>query len=167
MKIIINAKPLSKKLFAPYGDVIETNETNSFIINRGTTKRFHDLAEIDFAQNDGKPIINLFRSQPRKLPIVITMMERHLLGSQLFFPIGGLPYLVVVAEAKNLITPEDLNVFTATGIQGVNYHRGVWHHPLLVLQPNTDFLVIDRGSAQNDLEEVSFLSNKNHWVINF
>ena len=112
-------------------------------------------------------IISLFRGQPRKLPIEITMMERHLLGSQLFFPIGGLPYLVVVAEAKDIITPADLNVFRATGIQGVNYRRGIWHHPLLVLQPNSDFLVIDRGSTQNDLEEVSFLLNNNHWLINF
>ena len=42
----------------------------------------------------------------------------------------------------------------ARGDQGVNFHPGVWHHPLLVLQQQ-DFLVIDRGGAGDNLVEQS------------
>ena len=40
------------------------------------------------------------------------------------------------------------------GEQGVSYDRGVWHHPLLVLQPVQDFLVIDRQGDGHNLDEV-------------
>jgi ureidoglycolate lyase len=48
----------------------------------------------------------------------------------------------------------DLKAFLATGSQGINYHRGVWHHPLLVLEDESDFLVIDRGGEGHNLDEV-------------
>jgi ureidoglycolate lyase len=38
----------------------------------------------------------------------------------------------------------------------VNYHRNVWHHPLLALDETSDFLVVDRGGAGNNLEEYYF-----------
>jgi ureidoglycolate lyase len=38
----------------------------------------------------------------------------------------------------------------------VNYARNVWHHPLLVLQPDSNFLVVDRGGAGENLEESWF-----------
>jgi ureidoglycolate lyase len=52
--------------------------------------------------------------------------------------------------------PHDLasyRAFTATGRQGVNYARDVWHHPLLVLGDGERFLVVDRIGEDN-LEEV-------------
>jgi ureidoglycolate lyase len=35
----------------------------------------------------------------------------------------------------------------------VNFYRGTWHHPLLVLSGQQDFLVIDRGGAGENLIE--------------
>ncbi len=40
--------------------------------------------------------------------------------------------------------------FLATGDQGVNYAKNIWHHPLLALQAESDFLVVDRGGANTD-----------------
>jgi ureidoglycolate lyase len=48
-----------------------------------------------------------------------------------------------------------LRGFIARGTQGVNYRRNVWHHPLLVLEDDSRFLVIDRGGPGDNLEEVS------------
>ncbi|MEX0298360.1 MAG: ureidoglycolate lyase [Kordiimonas sp.] len=37
--------------------------------------------------------------------------------------------------------------------QGVNYHKGTWHHYCLALGKTSDFLVIDRkGSGDNCVE---------------
>jgi len=36
---------------------------------------------------------------------------------------------------------------------GVNYARGVWHHPLIALDAVADFLVIDRGGSEPNCDE--------------
>jgi ureidoglycolate hydrolase len=42
------------------------------------------------------------------------------------------------------------------GRQGINHARNVWHHPLLVLNADCRFLVVDRKGPGNNLEEVWF-----------
>jgi ureidoglycolate lyase len=47
--------------------------------------------------------------------------------------------------------------------QGVNYGRGVWHHPLIALDQSTDFLVVDRHAKDENCDEVS-LEQADLWV---
>ena len=75
------------------------------------------------------------------------MVERHPLGSQAFIPMQGGAYLVLVAKAGETVDPSDLTAFIATGDQGVNYHAGTWHHPILALDKVSDFIVVDRGAG--------------------
>ncbi|MBV8626290.1 MAG: ureidoglycolate lyase, partial [Paraburkholderia sp.] len=79
---------LTREAFAPFGDVIELAGARHFPINGGTTERFHDLATIDTAVDGGRPLVNVFRGQPHSLPLTISMMERHPLGSQAFLPLA-------------------------------------------------------------------------------
>ncbi len=81
------------------------------------------------------------------------MMERHPLGSQAFLPLGDVKYLVVVAPAGEF-DPAGLRAFYAEGWQGVNYARGVWHHPLIALERVSDFVVMDRGGEQPNCDEI-------------
>ncbi len=152
----LKARPLDRAAFAPFGEVIETHGAERFAINAGTTMRYHDLARIDVADQGGRPLINIFRAVPRALPLEITLMERHPLGSQAFIPLSGQPFLVVVAPAGERVEPADLRAFVAEGGQGVNYRKGVWHHTLIALEAVSDFLVIDRGGAGDNLDEVHF-----------
>lgn len=148
----LQARPLTREAFAPFGQVIELEGARHFDINGGTTRRFHDLAEIDTLAEGGRPIVNLFRAQPRAQPVQLTLMERHPLGSQAFIPLAAQRYIVVVAPDEGG-TPGPLQAFISKGWQGVNYHRNVWHHPLLALDMISDFLVVDRGGEGNNLEE--------------
>ncbi|MBD5804450.1 Ureidoglycolate lyase [Azoarcus sp. Aa7] len=151
----IVAEPLTPEAFAPFGDVISArDDVRRFAINGGNTMRFHDLAQIDPGP-DGRTIASIFRGQPRALPFPVEMMERHPLGSQAFVPMSGRPYLVVVAPAGDPPTTENLRVFVARGDQGVNYARGVWHHPLLALDTVCDFVVIDRAGNGHNCDEVT------------
>ena len=84
------------------------------------------------------------------------MVERHPLGSQAFIPMQNEPWLIVVCDTGNKPEPINLRAFLATGKQGVNYRPGVWHHPLLVLKPDQDFLVVDRGGPGENCDEVWF-----------
>ena len=150
----LTLEPLTRAAFAPFGDVIELDGARHFPINGGTTERFHDLAKVDIGPDDGgRPLINVFRGQPRPQPVEISMMERHPLGSQAFLPLGDVKYLVVVAPAGEF-DPAGLRAFYAEGWQGVNYARGVWHHPLIVLDRAGDFIVVDRGGSQPNCDEI-------------
>lgn len=154
--IELKPQPLTREAFSPFGDVIETEEAEHFPINQGTTERYHNLAHVDVLEEGGAPLISIFRGQPRPCPIALQLMERHPLASQAFIPMQGYYYLVVVAKPGETVTPDDLVAFRARGDQGVNYHRGVWHHPLLVLKPDSDFLVVDRGGEGHNLDEIWF-----------
>ena len=95
-------------------------------INQEFAERFCDLARIDTLHRGGKTSVSLCTAQPRPVPIAIELMERHPLGSQLFFPLQARDWLVVVGGDGP--RPENLRAFRASGRQGVNFARGVWHH---------------------------------------
>ncbi|BCF96987.1 ureidoglycolate lyase [Paraburkholderia sp. PGU19] len=145
-------EPLTREAFAPFGDVIELEGAKQIPINLGTTIRYHDLAKVDVTDEGGRTLVNLFRGQARALPFEITMMERHPLGSQAFIPLNDKPYLVVVAPAGEL-DESKIRAFVTSGWQGVNYAKGVWHHPLLALGDVSDFIVVDRGGDGLNLNE--------------
>jgi ureidoglycolate lyase len=146
--------PLTKAAFAPFGEVIEAKDAKPKLINDGFARRFDGLARIDVAAEGGAVNISLFSGSPRPSPILIKVMERHPLGSQLFMPMNEKPWLVVVCTDPRV--PASYRAFFASGEQGVNYARNTWHHPLLVLTDLSPFLVVDRGGPGDNLEEVRF-----------
>ncbi|WP_186182757.1 ureidoglycolate lyase [Burkholderia gladioli] len=148
----LTIEALTRAAFASFGDVIETEGARQIPINLGTTIRFHDLARVDVAEQGGHTLVNLFRGQPRALPFEVKMLERHPLGSQAFLPLSERPYLVVVAPAGEL-DPAQIRAFVSNGWQGVNYAKGVWHHPLIALGEVSDFVVVDRGGEGSNLNE--------------
>jgi ureidoglycolate lyase len=152
----LRPEPLTREAFAPFGDVIETRGSRHFTINGGLAERFHDLARIDVAAEAGRPLLNIFRSQPRPSPLRLTLMERHPLASQAFFPLQNHDWLIVVAAGPDPCEASALRAFRATGRQGVNYARGTWHHPLIALVPDHEFVVVDRGGEGANLEEIFF-----------
>ena len=146
----ITLQPLTAEAFAPFGDVLDTSGAPDRIINQGLCGRFHDRAALDFA--DGRAGISLFRAEPRTLPLVLDMVERHPDGSQAFLPMSEAPFLVVVAPDEGG-TPGRPRAFLTQAGQGVNYHRGVWHGVLCPLSAPVLFAVVDRIGAGPNLEE--------------
>jgi ureidoglycolate lyase len=142
---------LTKEAFSLYGDVVEIEGSKHYTINQGFAERFNDLASIDVSAEGGDVNISIFTAVPRPKPIAIKLMERHPLGTQLFYPLQDEDWLVLVC-ADPLVT-SSYRLFQATGTQGVNYARNAWHHPLLV-HNNSRFIVVDRKGAGNNLEEV-------------
>lgn len=147
-------EPLTKAAFAPWGEVIEREGAELRHINDGTTDRLHALAGIDVAEAGGRPIVSIFAGRRRSFPLAITMLERHPLGSQGFFPLQAFDWLVVVGHVGP--GPPQLRCFRARGDQGVSYAAGAWHHPLLILALSQDFLVIDREGPGANCDEVVF-----------
>ncbi len=152
----LTIEPLSRAAFAPFGEVLMLDGARHYPINAGTTERFHALAGVDAYEQHGQPAISLFRGQPRPLPLPITLMERHPLGSQAFIPVtqsADDEYLVVVAPPGDFDASR-MKAFLARGFEGVSYARGVWHHPLIALHRVSDFIVVDRVGEGANCDEI-------------
>jgi ureidoglycolate lyase len=153
---IIPIMPLTPKAFAPFGDVVDVAGSHPITINEGFAQRINGLAKVDIQGETGVVNVSLFQARTRPQPIAIRMMERHPYGSQMFYPLQDKPWLVVVCDDPRV--PASFRAFRATGRQGVNYARNIWHHPLLVLEDRERFMVVDRGDSSptplNNLEEI-------------
>jgi len=152
--IVLKASALTAAAFAPFGDVIETAGHAARSINDGTCERFDDLAQVDVLAAGGRPLISIFKSVPRTLPLQVLGLERHPLSSQAIIPLDGIPYLVIVAEDGDAALGSRIRAFYSAGAQGVNYRRNTWHHPLIALERTCHFLVVDRGGPGNNCEEI-------------
>jgi ureidoglycolate lyase len=125
---MLKPEPLTKAAFSAFGDVVEIDGHKPLHINQGFALRFDEM------------------------PIVIDIMERHPLGSQLFYPLQDKPWLVVVCEDPTDV--KTFRAFSAGGRQGISYHRNIWHFPLLVFENESRFIVVDRIGPGKNLEEV-------------
>ncbi|MDH0030114.1 MULTISPECIES: ureidoglycolate lyase [unclassified Acinetobacter] len=161
----IQIQPLTQESFAPFGDVIEKENRDCFPINNGLTERYHALSLAQVSGDNVAVGMSIFHNlAATELPFQIEMLERHPYGSQSFIPLQQQKFVIVVALPLDHTQPDEQQIFAflSNGKQGVNYHQGVWHHPLLTLEANSDFLVIDRiGGGQNcDMYQLS-----NHFMI--
>lgn len=146
----IKVAPLTADAFAPFGDVLDCAGDADKIINQGQCGRFHDRANLDFA--DGKAGISLFSAKPRSLPYTLDMMERHPEGSQAFIPMTEHPFLVVVAQDVDG-TPATPHAFVTASGQAINFYRNTWHGVCTPLAAPGLFAVVDRIGSGNNLQE--------------
>lgn len=149
----IKIQPLTAEAFAPFGDVLDTRGAPDKMINAGRCGRYHDRARLDFT--DGRAGISLFKAEPRSLPLVLDLVERHPEGSQAFIPMSRHPFLVVVAPDEGGAPGTPVAFLTTPG-QGVNFHRGTWHGVLTPLHEPGLFAVVDRIGEGPNLEEHRF-----------
>lgn len=156
VSIELHPEPITSGAFAPFGDVVMLEGAEQRVINEGATIRYHDLAKIDVSDEGGRAITSIFRGSPRELPFRLRLMERHPLGSQLFWPLADEPYLVVVASPGEPPAISDLRAFHVPAGIGVNYAKGVWHHPLLAINHECDFFIVDREGPGSNLDEIPF-----------
>ncbi len=147
----IRPEALTAEAFAPFGEVLEAEGPPDRIINQGLCGRWHDRAALDFGP-EGRAGINIFKAEPRALPLRLEMVERHPLGSQSFLPMSLDPFLVVVAPDENGEPGRPRAFLTKPG-QGINFRRGTWHGVLTPLYAPGLFAVVDRIGEGANLEE--------------
>lgn len=137
-------EPLHRDSFAAYGDVIESVSSATAAMNAERFERFDDLCTVE--AHDGHISISIARCRSvTTFPYSFDMIERHPHGSQAFVPLTPCRMLVVVAPPGEFVAASDLRAFISNGRQGINYHRGTWHMPLIAFEEGQEFLVIDRS----------------------
>jgi len=152
---IVRTRPLTREAFAPFGQVIETAGAHHYPINAGNCERFHDLAKIELAGPAARSVISLMQAHGFALPYRLSLVERHPLGSQAFYPLSGNPFLVIVAPDDGGKPGVPLAFLTGPG-QGINIAMNTWHGVLTPIGPDAEFLCVDRAGEGSNLEEHPF-----------
>jgi ureidoglycolate lyase len=144
----LTPEPLTAEAFAAYGDIVESGDA-ALEMNAERFERFDDLCRVE--AHEGRIAISIARCRvATTLPHTIDMVERHPHGSQAFVPLTPCRMLLVVAPPGPTATVAELRAFFSNGRQGINYHRGTWHMPLIAFDAGQEFLLIDRvGDSPN------------------
>ena len=119
--------PLTAEAFAPFGDVLSAPETPG--------RRYFDNA-LENTAVAARPSLSISHRLPiASLPLHVSALERHPFSSQTFLPLSGGRWIIVVCPSPDGGVPDvaSARAFIARGSQGVTYRRGVWHHPITVL----------------------------------
>ncbi|WP_375723196.1 ureidoglycolate lyase [Arcobacter sp. KX21116] len=156
MRKVIKTEILTKKAFREYGEVISSEDSASKIINDGFAKKHYELCIMDANEKNGKSTLHIYEAKKREFPLKIPMLEKHPFFSQTFMPRSVKPFFAVVALGEEEPDLSTLKAFMTNGNQGVHYNRGVWHFPLISLEDNEQFIVIDRTDCaiqENKIEE--------------
>ena len=136
-------QPLTAEAFAPFGEVIDVpNEAG---------RTYYEEALGNLRSNARPSLSMTFRAETTGRPVKAEMLERHGFSSQTFVPVDVDRWLIVVAPHARQGGPDiaQVRAFIANGRQGVTYKPGVWHHPIIALERETDFacLVWEDGSS--------------------
>jgi ureidoglycolate lyase len=145
------AVPLTAAAFAPYGEVIALGG-RSHEINQGKGRRYPDLARMDLSP-DGRAAVSLMTCVPEATPVALRLMERHPNGNQVFMPLDNQRYIVVVAPPGSAPVADSLRAFLCNRDQGINYHRGVWHHPMIALDKPCAFFEVHWAGLGRNCDE--------------
>lgn len=151
MKTLV-AEPLTQEAFAPFGGVVSCDRSDraAAAANLGSADRRDFVVDVVNARPGARLNLATFRCRPWPArPLVLDMLEKHPLSTQVFVPMTPGPYLVVVASGGDAPDLATVRAFLAPGGVGIGYAPGVWHHPMIALAAPIDFscLVWEDGSA--------------------
>lgn len=149
----IHAQRLTRAAFAPFGDVISVGQVAGKEANQGTAVRYDYTAQLANGRPDAKANLVVFRCDGQTLPFQAKVIEHHPHSSQMFLPLDCSRYLVCVAPTAADGGPDvsRLQAFIAKGGEGINYHVGTWHHPMVALDKPAEFAVLvwENGSPED------------------
>ena len=136
--------PLTPEAFAPFGDVVSAGLRAGASANQGTAVRFDGAAQLETTRPAARPNLAVFRSIAKTLPFELRLLEKHPCSTQAFLPMLCARFLVCVAPPMPDGSPDvaRLVAFLCGPGQGINYQRGVWHHPILALDAPAEFAML-------------------------
>jgi len=152
-------EPLTTAAWAPFGVVLSPEGRARLPINTYGDKL--DLYREGFESDQP---IEWFIVDGRVRPSRALFLERHQLLTQTFIPVGGKPFVMLVAppncaeETSGLPKLELTRAFLVPGDVGVQIHRATWHENPFPVADGTRLLVtshaaLTRGHQQGSAAE--------------
>lgn len=90
----------------------------------------------------------------RRRPLQVHYLERHFGHTQSFIPIGGKPWLAVLAPPSAGDMPDlaAARAFRFPGDTGLCLHRGTWHEFPFPVEDDTDMVIVLSSQTTRDLQ---------------
>ena len=157
--MILRAEPIDPSRYAPFGAVVRAGAGPARAANHGTAAAWDALAVLENLRGDrARATASLYRCRPLDgSRLAVRWLERHPRSTQLFVPMRPCRYLVVVASGGAEPDLGTLAAFVIEGAQAVTYAPGTWHHPMVALGEETDFVnVLFADGSAEDCDERSF-----------
>jgi ureidoglycolate lyase len=156
----ILAPPIAPDAYAPFGSVVAAREPAiARAANHGMAEAWDALATIESLRGpEARCTASLFRCRAQRGPTLpIRWLERHALSTQMFVPMGLARYLVIVARGGDAPDLATLAAFVVDGARAITYAPGVWHHPMIALDRDVDFVnVIFGDGTPRDCDEIAY-----------
>ncbi|MBS1812260.1 MAG: ureidoglycolate lyase [Acidobacteria bacterium] len=133
--ICLEVQPMTREIFAPYGEIIS---------ERGQIEIDLDGGQAGFVAQTVE-----------KRPMIFDFLGRHRRTEQVFSPLGGTKSIIAVAMPTEDDTPDQnkMAAFLVDGTCAFKLHRGTWHTSAFPLQESASFLVVDReGTLDEDYD---------------
>ena len=138
--------------FRPFGRLIESDR------HPGRQTSFYnesvDIWDIPGMVTDEQACIAVARVRPR--PKSVIWLERHFRHTQIFMPLNGSPFQMVLAppNAKPLPHPDEVAAFTFDGTTGVMLDIGTWHEFPFAAESDVDLAVFLREETNANLDAI-------------
>jgi ureidoglycolate lyase len=150
---MLRAQPLVREAFQPFGEMIVLPPSGGLPVNQGRGLRHDVSAPWGDSLADTAPTLALYGIRVSALPLKVTLFERHPRSVQIFLPMVCQRYAVVVAPSTAAGLPDSAHAvaFIGSAGQGVLYHAGVWHHPIVALDSDAQFAMLmqENGTAED------------------
>lgn len=140
----IHAQPADPAAFAPFGEFVDAPSQAGE--RRPYSPWMAPVAGL-------APSFHTNLVLPAAVPVHVARVERHPHAAQIFLPLVGERYLVVVAPsaADGSPDPAGVRAFVVPATLGVVYRPGVWHASILALDvPATFAVLMWRGAVTDD-----------------
>lgn len=98
----------------------------------------------------------------QRRPMSVKWMERHFKHTQAFIPLGGKPFLAILAPPTNTDLPDldQARAFLFDGQAGLMMHVGTWHEFPFALVDGTQIVVVLRGETMASLREENVIDGE-------
>ena len=150
------AQPATRAALAPFGDLLGTEGLEP--VQRGSS--FYATRSALYrpgAITSTRPVeYIIYEADPR--PFAVRYLERHVELTQSFVPLGGVPFVVVVArpdareDEHGFPALDEIHAFVVPGDAGLSLHLGTWHEPPFPLVPGSRFLLTSHTALTQGLQ---------------
>jgi len=148
----VTAEMFTPEAWAPFGTVVAPEGHDRLPIDL-----YGDAVDVYKEPLESDRPVEYLITRIRNRGYEIRYLERHHHLTQTFIPLGGVPFLQVVARADareedGLPALDEIHAFFVPGQVAVQIHRGVWHEPPFALQPEQVVLVTSHQDLTAGLE---------------
>lgn len=148
----LDVEPATPATFRAFGALIGAGADG------GRATRFYDdsveLWDTPGLVNDADACVSVARIHPRSNRVL--WMERHFKHTQIFMPLNGVPFIMVLAPPTAIGAPEAAAVraFRFDGASGVMLGLGVWHEFPFAINAPAEVAVFLRNETNRNLDTI-------------